>query len=92
MQIGLSINDANMRKIEILGVGCPSCQKAEEGVRKAALSLGWTEGTDFIIDKVSEPGDIAARGILITPGVSVDDKIVSSGKVPRLKEILSWLK
>ena len=81
-----------MKKIEILGVGCPSCRKAEAEVRKAAEILGWKEGEDFSIEKVDKPEDIANRGILITPGVVVDNKVVSSGKVPKQKDVLKWLK
>ena len=81
-----------MKRIEILGIGCKSCEKAETEVRHAALSLGWTEGTEFTIEKVSDPGDIAARGVFITPGVTVDGKVVSTGKVPKQKDIVKWLK
>lgn len=82
----------SMRRIEILGVGCKSCEKTEEEVRKMAQGLGWTEGDDFTIEKVSDPGEIAARGVFITPGVTVDGKVVSSGKIPKQKDILKWLK
>ena len=81
-----------MKTIEILGMGCPSCHRAEEEVRKAARSLGWTEGNDFSLVKVADPAQIAARGVFITPGVVVDGKLVSSGKVPGREEILGWLK
>ena len=81
-----------MRQIEILGVGCSSCEKAEKEVRRAADILGWTEGIDFSIEKVKDPAEIANRGVLLTPGVTVDGKLVSSGKVPRQKDILGWLK
>jgi small redox-active disulfide protein 2 len=81
-----------MKRIEILGIGCKSCEKAEVEVRNAALSLGWSEGTEFTIEKVSDPGDIAARGVFITPGITVDGKVVSTGKVPPKKDIVKWLK
>jgi small redox-active disulfide protein 2 len=81
-----------MKKIEILGVGCAKCTKAEDEVRKAALSLGWTEGEEFTLEKITEPGAIASRGVLMTPGVVVDNRIVSTGKVPKPRDILSWLK
>lgn len=80
-----------MMKIEILGVGCPRCQKTEEEVRKAAQSLGWGEGSDFTIAKITNPGEIASRGVFMTPGVIVDGKVVSMGRVPKLNDILGWL-
>ncbi len=81
-----------MKKIEVLGVGCKKCETTADEVRKAALSLGLNEGTDFAIEKVSDPGDIAARGVLMTPGIAIDGKVVSTGKIPKRKDIESWLK
>lgn len=80
-----------MKKIEILGVGCPNCKKTEEQVRKALAGLGWQEGREFVIEKVQKPADIAARGVLMTPGVVVDGKIVSAGKVPSHGDVISWM-
>lgn len=80
-----------MRKIEILGVGCARCVKTEEIVREAVKDLGLTEGQDFAIDKVKDPNEIAKRGVLMTPGVSVDGKIVSSGKIPAKSQVQSWI-
>lgn len=81
-----------MKKIEILGVGCPRCKKTEQEVRKVVESLGWKEGQDYVLEKILNPNDIAARGVMATPGVAVDDKIVSAGKIPGQKEITAWLK
>jgi small redox-active disulfide protein 2 len=81
-----------MKKIKILGVGCVNCRKTEEEVRKAALSLGWKEGEDFSLAKVENPSEIASYGVFITPGVVIDGKVVSSGKVPKQKQILEWFK
>lgn len=80
-----------MKKIEILGIGCPKCKRTEKEVRKAIENLGWTEGEDYSIEKVLNPSDIASRGVLSTPGVSVDGKVVSTGKIPKQVEILNWL-
>ena len=79
-----------MKKIEILGVGCPRCKKTEQEVRKVIESLGWKEGQDYVLEKILNPNDIAARGVMATPGVSVDSKIVSRGKIPSKKEITGW--
>ncbi|RJP82714.1 MAG: thioredoxin family protein [Candidatus Zixiibacteriota bacterium] len=80
-----------MRKIEILGVGCPNCKKAEEEVRKALTTVGLVEGQDFVIEKVTKPADIVARGVMMTPGVVVDGKVVSTGKVPKPGDVISWM-
>ncbi len=81
-----------MKKIEILGVGCPNCKKTEEQVRKALTNLGWQEGREFVIEKVQKPADIAARGVLMTPGVVVDGKVVSVGKIPSPGDVITWIK
>jgi len=81
-----------MKKIEILGVGCPTCKKAEEMVRNTAIKIGLSEGTDFVIEKVKNPSDIAARGVFMTPGIVVDGKVVQSGRVPKPNQVEEWLK
>jgi small redox-active disulfide protein 2 len=80
-----------MKKIEILGPGCPNCKKAAEEVQKALNSIGWKEGQDYTLTKVQSISEIAARGVLMTPGVVVDGKVVSTGKVPKVGEIISWV-
>lgn len=79
-----------MKKIEVLGVGCPNCKKTEALIRKAVEKKGWQEGSDFELTKVTSPNDIAARGILATPGVAIDGNIVHSGKVPSRSMIEGW--
>ncbi len=79
-----------MKKIEILGVGCPRCKKTEREIRKVIETKGWKEGQDFTLEKVISPGDIAARGVLATPGVAIDGKVVSMGKIPNKNEITKW--
>ncbi len=81
-----------MKKIEILGVGCYRCRKAEHIVRKAVEAMGLIENKDFTIEKILDPNQIALKGILATPGVAVDGKIVSSGKIPKESEITGWFK
>jgi len=80
-----------MKKIEILGPGCARCKKTEEEIRRALTSIGWQEGHEFVIEKVVRPTEIAARGVLMTPGVILDGKIVSTGKIPTHGEIVSWI-
>ncbi len=81
-----------MKKIEVLGTGCPSCEKAYNEINKAVQGLGWTEGADYSLEKVQDTVQIVQRGIFMTPGIVVDGKVMSSGKVPRQGQILDWLK
>ena len=63
--------------IKILGSGCNNCVRLEANARKAAEELGIT--AEFI--KVKEMADIATYGVMRTPGLVVDEKVVSFGKV-----------
>jgi len=80
-----------MKNFEILGPGCARCKKTAEEVRRALSSIGLAEGRDFSIEKIEKPTEIAARGVLMTPGVIVDGKIVSTGKIPTHGDIISWM-
>jgi small redox-active disulfide protein 2 len=70
-------------KLEILGTGCPKCIKLEELTRKAAEELG----IDAEISKVKEIDKIMDYGVMITPALVVDGKVVVAGKVPSVDEI-----
>lgn len=63
--------------IKVLGSGCANCVKLEENARIAAKELGIN--ADFI--KVKDMEGIASYGIMRTPGLVVDEKVVSYGKV-----------
>ena len=63
--------------IKILGSGCNNCVRLEANARKASEELGIT--AEFV--KVKEMADIAAYGVMRTPGLVVDEKVVSFGRV-----------
>ena len=63
--------------IKILGSGCNNCVRLEANARKAVEELGIT--AEFI--KVKEMADIATYGVMRTPGLVVDEKVVSFGRV-----------
>ena len=64
-----------MLKIEVLGPGCPKCQLLEKNVRTAVEEMG----IEAEVTKISEIKEIAARGVMMTPGLVVDGQVVSSG-------------
>jgi small redox-active disulfide protein 2 len=75
-------------KIQVLGTGCPKCKKLEEMTRKAADELN----LDYSIEKVSKINDIVAMGVMSTPALAIDGKVVISGRLPdeaELRELLS---
>ncbi|MBM3308042.1 MAG: TM0996/MTH895 family glutaredoxin-like protein [Candidatus Eisenbacteria bacterium] len=75
-------------KIQVLGTGCPKCKKLEENARAAAEQLGG----GFEIEKVTKINDIMGFGVMVTPGLAVDGKVKSSGKVLSVEEIKGLLK
>lgn len=73
--------------IKILGPGCAKCNQVEKLVQEVVSETG----ADVKIDHVTDFKDIAAFGVFTTPGVVVDGKVVSVGKVPRKEEIKGWI-
>ena len=76
-----------MTTVKILGPGCPNCRKLEAVAREAAASAG----IDAEFVKVTDMKDIMAYDVLSTPGLVVDEKLVSSGRIPTQVEIRKWL-
>ncbi len=76
-----------MKKIEVLGHGCRNCQMLEEAAREA-VGLA---GVEAEIVKVTDDGEIASYGIMQTPGLVIDGRVVSAGRVPAVGDIAAWL-
>lgn len=76
-----------MRKIQILGTGCPKCEKLAELTKESADSLG----IEYELEKVKDINKIIAMGVMITPALVVDGEVKISGKVPAVNEIKSYL-
>jgi len=74
-------------KIVILGPGCPRCHEVEKRTKTALAELGIAAD----VEKVSDIKKIMEYNILGTPGLVIDGKVVSSGKIPRLEEIKAWI-
>jgi len=75
------------KTIQILGPGCPKCQKLAEESEKAARELG----LDFEIVKVTDLKEIMKYGVLTTPGLAVDGKVKAVGKVLDAQKIKEFL-
>jgi small redox-active disulfide protein 2 len=70
-------------KIEVLGSGCPRCRNTEENVKKALAEL--SHAAD--VEKVTDVKAIASRGVLATPALAIDGKLVLQGKIPTVQEL-----
>ena len=76
-----------MKKIQILGTGCPKCHKLAEATEAAAKALG----IEYQIEKVTQVKDIMTFGVMMTPALVVDGKVKLVGKVPSADEIKALL-
>lgn len=76
-----------MKKIEILGSGCPKCKKLAELADETAKTLG----IEYTISKVQDINDIMSYGVMVTPALVVDGEVKSSGKLPGADEIKKML-
>lgn len=72
-----------MKKIQILGTGCPKCKKLAEAAEQAAKELG----IEYELEKVTKISDIMKFGVMVTPALVVDGKVKVVGKVPAVEEI-----
>lgn len=70
-------------KIKVLGPGCPRCQSLETNVRQAVEELG----IDAEIEKITEMGRIMSYGVMSTPALVIDDKLIGAGKLFSVEEI-----
>jgi small redox-active disulfide protein 2 len=76
-----------MKHVKILGPGCANCRKLEALAREAASGAGVE--ADFA--KVTDMKAMMAYDLLATPGLVIDEKLVSSGRIPTQAEIRQWL-
>lgn len=76
-----------MKKIQILGTGCPKCKKLTEVAETAARELG----IEYEIEKVTDINDILNFGVMMTPALAVDGEVKVVGKLPTVEEIKNLL-
>lgn len=76
-----------MKKIQILGTGCPKCKKLAENAEAAVKELD----IEHEIEKVTDINDMMKFGVMITPALVVDGEVKAVGKVPSPAEIKQML-
>lgn len=76
-----------MLTVKILGSGCASCKKLEAVAREAASAV--KVEAEFV--KVTDVKQIIAYDLMSTPGLVINEKLVSSGRIPTAAEVQAWL-
>ena len=70
-------------EIKVLGPGCPKCKTLEQATRNAVSELG----IDANITKIDDIVEIMNYGVMRTPALVIDEKVIFSGKVPSISEL-----
>jgi small redox-active disulfide protein 2 len=73
--------------VKILGSGCVNCTNLEANTRSALERLGIVAD----IEKVTDPGEIVAWGVMSTPALVLDDEVILAGRVPGVDQIVAIL-
>ncbi|MDV7271625.1 thioredoxin family protein [Thioclava sp. A2] len=76
-----------MKLVKVYGPGCKRCETTAEMVKEAAAQLG----LEVEVEKVSDARAIAMAGVMSTPGISIDGKLVHAGGLPDAERLKGWL-
>jgi small redox-active disulfide protein 2 len=77
----------SMKKIKVLGSGCRNCDTTARVIAAAAKQAG----VEIALEKVTDIAEIMAYGVMSTPGIVVDGKLVHSGSVPGPDAVRAWV-
>lgn len=75
-------------KIQVLGTGCPKCEKTTKVVKETLAELG----LDIEVEKVTDLNEIMTFGVMMTPAVVIDGKVKIAGRVPSVRALKKLLK
>ena len=76
-----------MLSIKVLGPGCDNCRKVETIAKQAVTSLG----VEAQFEKVTDRAEYPKYGLMYTPGLVINNKLVCGGRIPTEPEVMSWL-
>ena len=74
-------------KIKVLGPGCKKCHALEQEVRAALAEMGY----EAEVEKIEDMDKIVDAGIMLTPGLIINDNLKVMGKVPKRKDIIKYI-
>ena len=77
----------NMLSVKVLGPGCDNCHKVEQIAHQAVDQLG----VEAYIEKVTDRAEFKKYGLLATPGLVINEKLVCGGRIPTQAEVTTWL-
>ncbi|MBU1176205.1 MAG: TM0996/MTH895 family glutaredoxin-like protein [Alphaproteobacteria bacterium] len=77
-----------MKHVKVYGPGCKRCETTAEMVRSAAEKLGIAVS----VEKVTDMAEIARAGVMSTPGIGIDGRLVHAGGLPDAARLETWLK
>lgn len=75
-----------MLTIKILGSGCANCKRLEKEVTETLAGLAM----DYEVIKVTDYADIMTYGIMSTPGLVMNETVLSTGRIPKRQQIIDW--
>lgn len=75
--------------VKILGSGCAKCNQLERRVKEM---IAEHQILDVVVEKVTDLEKMLDYGIMMTPGLVINDEVKSAGAIPRDKQLLEWLK
>lgn len=76
-----------MKDVKVLGPGCKRCEATADMLRAEAAKLG----LDIALEKITDYGKIAGYGVVSTPGIVIDGKLVHAGGLPKAEDVAKWL-
>ena len=76
-----------MKKIQILGTGCPKCKKLAEVAEQVAKE----SGVEYELTKVTDINEIMGFGVMMTPALVIDGEVKVVGRIPKPDEIKGWI-
>ncbi|GGB43785.1 glutaredoxin [Roseibium aquae] len=77
-----------MKTVKVYGPGCTRCETTEAMIKETASRLG----IEVNVEKVADAKSIAMAGVMSTPGISVDGKLVHAGGLPDAAKLEGWLR